>query len=177
MNFFELYQLLSEMPMKTEIPDDFLVGVKIRSDNALSFYYIDKSQEPRVGTPKGRVEIEKFPNEPFYRVTWSENFGAKGWGPLLYDLAMEFATAMGFGLASSDPSQKGSVSQYASAVWQHYHDKRSDVEKIVQPEEIIGKHDSAIRKKYGFRPTEYYYKKPRVWLAKLDAAKKLLIHT
>lgn len=48
---------------------------------------------------------------------------AKGWGPLLYDLAMEFATQQGGGLASD----RGTVSKSARDVWNKYDSERSDV--------------------------------------------------
>jgi len=48
----------------------------------------------------------------------------KGWGPLLYDIAMEVSTVLGNGLTSS----RGMVSSKAKPVWDYYLDKRSDVE-------------------------------------------------
>jgi hypothetical protein len=46
-----------------------------------------------------------------------------GWGPLLYDLAMEYATANGGGLAPD----RVEVSPDASAVWSKYGSSRGDV--------------------------------------------------
>lgn len=51
---------------------------------------------------------------------------ADGWGPLLYDLAMELATQQGGGLASD----RKSVSTTAQAVWSKYDTARSDVEPV-----------------------------------------------
>jgi len=48
----------------------------------------------------------------------------KGWGPLLYDIAIEFATEKGSGLIPD----RSSVSSAALKVWQSYLTKRSDVE-------------------------------------------------
>jgi len=48
----------------------------------------------------------------------------KGWGPLLYDIAIEFATENGNGLIPD----RSSVSPMALKVWQSYLTKRSDVE-------------------------------------------------
>jgi len=47
-----------------------------------------------------------------------------GWGPLLYDVAMEIATVLGGGLTSS----RTMVSSRAKPVWDFYQDRRSDVE-------------------------------------------------
>lgn len=56
--------------------------------------------------------------------TWSEVEGAaSGFGPMLYDIAMEIATAEGSGLLSD----RGSVSAEAFAVWAYYADRRPDV--------------------------------------------------
>lgn len=49
-----------------------------------------------------------------------------GWGPLLYDLAMEFATQQGGGLASD----RDVVSPRARAVWNKYDAARPDVQPV-----------------------------------------------
>jgi hypothetical protein len=49
-----------------------------------------------------------------------------GWGPLLYDAALELATAEGGGLMSD----RGGVSADALGVWSAYADRRSDVEAL-----------------------------------------------
>ena len=51
---------------------------------------------------------------------------ADGWGPLLYDLAMEFATQQGGGLASD----RGDVSSSARGVWSKYDTARPDVTPV-----------------------------------------------
>ena len=56
-------------------------------------------------------------------VAYSDATG--GWGPLLYDVAMEYATLMGGGLVSD----RTVVSDEAYAVWDYYLKSRSDVIK------------------------------------------------
>lgn len=51
----------------------------------------------------------------------------KGWGPLLYDIAMEYATKHGGGLTAD----RGDVSNDAHKIWRYYRDKRPDV-KVFQ---------------------------------------------
>lgn len=57
------------------------------------------------------------------------------YGPFLYDLAIEFGTLMGYGVApSEEPSgfrdmNSGSSKSYAINVWLYYLKKRTDVEK------------------------------------------------
>jgi hypothetical protein len=54
------------------------------------------------------------------------NAAAKdGWGPMLYDIAMEWATEYGGGLMSD----RSSVSKDAYGVWDYYKNNRPDVEK------------------------------------------------
>jgi hypothetical protein len=48
---------------------------------------------------------------------------AHGYGPLLYDIAIEYASKHGTGLVSD----RGSVSDAAQGVWRYYDQKRSDV--------------------------------------------------
>ncbi len=60
-----------------------------------------------------------------YVVTWVST-DEKGWGPLLYDLAMEYATSKGSGLMSD----RDSVSYKANKVWDYYLANRSDIEMV-----------------------------------------------
>ena len=60
-----------------------------------------------------------------YAVTWV-SVSEKGWGPLLYDLAMEVATSKGSGLTPD----RSSVSYEANKVWDYYLANRGDVEEV-----------------------------------------------
>jgi len=57
-----------------------------------------------------------------WKIKASEVLG--GWGPLLYDVAMEWATKNGGGLLSD----RNLVSKEAFAVWNYYDKHRSDIE-------------------------------------------------
>lgn len=59
-----------------------------------------------------------------YQVTWSE--AEKGYGPLMYDIAMEHATQIGNGLTCD----RAVVSTDAYKVWQYYLKNRSDIKKL-----------------------------------------------
>ena len=80
------------------------------------------------GAPWGEVLIGKLkPNSQgdcsdAYGIDHSET--ASGWGPLLYDVAMEWASKNGTGLTSD----RGSVSKDAYNVWNYYLRNRPDVE-------------------------------------------------
>ena len=56
----------------------------------------------------------------------SNSAAASGWGPLLYDVAMEYATREGSGLISD----RSSVSAEARSVWDYYMKNRGDVTGI-----------------------------------------------
>ena len=56
----------------------------------------------------------------------SHSSATQGWGPLLYDLAMELATERGGGLIAD----RSSVSGEAQAVWNYYMANRGDVTGI-----------------------------------------------
>ena len=87
--------------------------------------------------PKGYIVIEKKTKDGDTKIgkcgeAWSiQNIQAnKGWGPLLYDIAMEFLTRT---ISAGDPSKKGglmadrlTVSNDAAPVWDYYQNKRRD---------------------------------------------------
>ena len=81
----------------------------------------------KTGIPYGGVEIMKVdpdhdgPCLDGWTVIGSE--AEQGWGPLLYEVAIEFASQDGGGLAAD----RFSVSQYAQAVWDKY-EQRGDVD-------------------------------------------------
>jgi len=60
-----------------------------------------------------------------FTVTWV-SVSESGWGPLLYDLAMELATSKGSGLTPD----RHSVSYEANKVWDYYLANRADVEMV-----------------------------------------------
>lgn len=69
------------------------------------------------------------------RITISKDYGdwavissfskVPGWGPFLYDIAMELATQDGHGLVSD----RNEVSSDARRVWEHYFHNRPDVRR------------------------------------------------
>ena len=81
----------------------------------------------KTGLPFGGVEIMKTEEDQegpcFDGWTVIGSEAEKGWGPLLYEVAIEYASQNGGGLSSD----RFSVSQYAQAVWDKY-EKRGDVD-------------------------------------------------
>ena len=113
-------------------------GVKyVRIEDAENQQYSELKREDAIirkdrkvtktGIPYGGVEILKAdpshdgPCHDGWTVIGSE--AEQGWGPLLYEVAIEYASQEGGGLTSD----RFSVSQYAQAVWDKY-EKRGDVD-------------------------------------------------
>ena len=136
---FENWRKFLSEAMKTpaDLPDHVYVGIKQDEGTGgqVVFYYSD-SKGDEIGPYddySGLVAIEKAEghNMPG-RVGVGNCDGAwiiagteadRGWGPLLYDVAMEWATINGNGLTSD----RYEVSAAARRVWDYYLNKRSDV--------------------------------------------------
>mgnify|MGYP001103464823 FL=1 len=76
--------------------------------------------------PIGAVLIQQRRAPPACLDAWmvSHTFAKDSWGPMLYDVAMEWATEYGGGMMSD----RISVSNDAYGVWDYYMKNRSDVE-------------------------------------------------
>lgn len=83
----------------------------------------------------GHMEIGKVPKDRYGNCldSWMvrNSKAKKGFGPMLYDLAVEYATDKGSGLISD----RGTVSNKARGVWEFYLENRDDVE-IVQLDDL-----------------------------------------
>ena len=81
----------------------------------------------KTGIPHGSVDVLKTEEDQegpcFDGWTVIGAQAEKGWGPLLYEVAIEYASQNGGGLTSD----RFSVSQYAQAVWDKY-ENRGDVD-------------------------------------------------
>jgi len=87
-----------------------------------SFSVAGWEKEPVV-QPRGQIELRRplgldGPCGDAWEIAWVE--ADQAWGPLLYDLAMEWATMNGGGLISD----RRDVSPEARAVWDYYFSKR-----------------------------------------------------
>ena len=121
-----------------DLPDDILI--QMRADwNFAEFEFVKKVGESEKYGPRyeraleekdgiyGMIQLylgdEDFvgPCNGAFMITWSG--ATDGYGPMLYDLAMEWATTNGSGLMAD----RESVSDEARAVWDYYLNSRSDV--------------------------------------------------
>ena len=124
------FLLKEAMRTPNELPDDVYILIDdIADGDNVSFIYVDNDgNQLREGDDVyGILEITK----DFVggcHGAWSIFFAksAQGWGPLLYDVAMEWTTMRRSGLMAD----RTGVSDKAYEVWAHYMNNRSDVEKI-----------------------------------------------
>ena len=133
------YVLTEGMKTAANLPQGSGIAMISRGTNPMFVYTYDGKPlynypHPRFnpgvpeGAPWGEVLIGKLkPNSQgdcsdAYGIDHSET--ASGWGPLLYDVAMEWASKNGSGLTSD----RGSVSKDAYNVWNYYLRNRPDVE-------------------------------------------------
>ena len=144
-------ELLSEDAKSIlDLPDDLFVMVKSSPRGGVRFIYVVEVEDTQgvtsyraSNTVKTDHGIEGFvdikPRSPHRRRTPCDNAwqvvgsgATSGWGPLLYDLAMEYATENGGGLMSD----RDSVSPSAEEVWNYYYHGRRDVTSIQMDDEI-----------------------------------------
>lgn len=93
------------------------------------FAKADATDAPlREGPFYGHMKVSRSNPESIYRGSYKvDNVKAtEGFGPILYDVAMEIASQDSRGLRADDAN----VSDDAAAVWKFYQDNRSDVEAL-----------------------------------------------
>ena len=116
-----------------ELPDNIVIEITDEDSFGMMFRYKNTTGAP--SSLFGEVEINPSVQPPSYKSdvgdgpcleAWTVLISGaqKGWGPLLYEVALEWASQNGGGLASD----RRSVSKKAAAVWDKYL-QRADVVK------------------------------------------------
>lgn len=132
----KLKQLIREVMTEAakgiaDLPDGVYVSVeKHPSEDSYTIRYVNEegANPKRTHGFRGTIVIEEpnladeYPCDGAYMISWA--VASDGYGPLLYDVAMEVATLIGGGLVSD----RTIVSTEAQAVWRYYLKNRSDVE-------------------------------------------------
>ena len=119
-------RLLNEAAMAlADLPEDTYIGIDDMEDEIAIFYCDADGNSLKLGN----INMEEPPKAAgpcngAYLITWVE--ASKGYGPLLYDLAMEYATRKGGGLTAD----RKTVQDDAIKVWDYYAAKRDDVSPI-----------------------------------------------
>ena len=126
------------MNFKDDLDLDLEMYILVRKNQEggieLSYASIDSHGDPYMlgndAMVRGEVEIvpsgdgfdDIGPCEGAWQVKWST--ATEGWGPLLYDVAIEYATKHGNGLIAD----REMISDKARAVWDYYLGQRGDVD-------------------------------------------------
>ena len=144
----ELRQLIREV-MVSDLADDMYVDIEVESGRAVQIA-VRAAGKPKAHSPGViRLERKPVPGGNVWEVVHSA--AAKGYGPMLYDLAMEFVVRHLGDLGITPDTSV--VSDEARGVWSYYLSSRPDVEKEELPREVFtgaGDRPEALR--------YYYYK-------------------
>ncbi len=116
-----------------DLPDGVYVGIKSFGNNTQVFYSdAEGNRRVTIKPPVGRVAVSKPGRSPHSAQNPGSCLGAwqvissqvsDGWGPLLYDVAMEVVGDAGL------MADRGSLSDDAYNVWKYYMNSRPDVVK------------------------------------------------
>jgi hypothetical protein len=132
------YLLTEGMMTVDDLPDDVYIRIEKEGTHEAAIKYVDRQGNQRKSTthpaPWGIVRIQSNksksiqasgPTDGPCGEAWrvSQSGAATGWGPLLYDVAMEYASMNGGGLTPD----RGSVSPAAKSVWHYYLNNRTNV--------------------------------------------------
>lgn len=125
------WQTLFQNPAKgiAQLPHNVYVGLLQKTQHPRFFvYYASRSGRllrfQGESREMGEVHAGLNPTCKVYEVISS--ISPKGWGPLLYDVAMEYATL----LKSSLMADRERVSEKALQIWEHY-SRRQGVRKLL----------------------------------------------
>ena len=116
-----------------DLPDGVYVGIKSFGNNTQVFYSdAEGNRRATIKPPVGRVAVAKPGRSPHSAQNPGSCLGSwqvissqvsDGWGPLLYDVAMEVVGDAGL------MADRGSLSDDAYNVWKYYMNSRPDVVK------------------------------------------------
>lgn len=112
------------MKTPSDLPEGWYVEISGSLSN-VGIYLLDDSDNT-----VGSLDIHRTGN--FLQINGIQ--ARQGWGPLLYDLALEVANEFDDEGLMPDRSM---VSREAQAVWGHYLNRRSDVEATPLPESVL----------------------------------------
>tara|TARA_Y100000034_G_scaffold17824_1_gene19636 strand:- start:662 stop:1372 length:711 start_codon:yes stop_codon:yes gene_type:complete len=107
---------------------DLGVAIETGDKSSVEVYYINIETNERYHTPEGSVSIDldrEYDGQCLGGYVVSNTGATSGWGPLLYEVALEWASQNASGLAPD----RHSVSSDAAAVWDIYSQREAPVEK------------------------------------------------
>lgn len=109
-----------------------IISPNPEAQGGIEVYYSDEREDPPADAPQGRVATEPISQHQHYGPQGhaggahqvSSSDATQGWGPMLYDVAMEVTTLLGAALTPD----RGTVSQSAKRVWDYYYTRRASPE-------------------------------------------------
>jgi len=120
-----LLLLLEAAKGPKDLPDGYSVGIK-GSNGSYAVEIYRNGKRAGGGDIWGSVYLEEPEWDCGGALTVDLSGAVKGWGPLLYDVAIEFASKVAAGLISD----RETVSGEAEDVWRYYNTRRKDVRKF-----------------------------------------------
>ena len=115
-----------------DLPDNVVVVINPNRGYEVEIYYGIAGniflRPEKKDLAYGSISIYDIQSDPEYgncggAMMVGRSYAASGWGPLLYDVAIEWATQNAGGLIAD----RGSVSDEAQRVWSYYERNRDDV--------------------------------------------------
>jgi|TARA_R110000782_G_scaffold183068_1_gene273295 hypothetical protein len=191
------------MKSPADIPDYAYVAIEVTGEGFVDFYYADKEGNEAHHYPTGLITIRqpterkgtaftggKVQKDGTCSGAWilAGSEASRGWGPLLYDVAIEWASINGKGLTPD----RHTVSAQARAVWDYYLNKRGDVKDYQLDDlentltnteddncEQRSAHDdySDVRDHWQVSPLSKKYTKAPTTIAQLEKMGKLIDRT
>lgn len=124
--------LFEGMKMPEDLPKDIFITIKVEGDDHF-ISYSNKNGTPLNNKMSVNGTVYIVPTKASMdggncldAMVIGSSEAVKGWGPLLYDVAIEYSSMIAGGLIAD----RNMVSEEAYDVWEYYHDNRDDVEKI-----------------------------------------------
>ena len=129
------------MPAKTvsDLNDRKVVCIHKPGGYWISILPAEAASDVNVTSPPTKMTIMVQAINDLWRVVDVD--AEHGWGPFLYDLAIELATLNGGQLTGHEHK----ITEASEAVWQHYHANRSDVRRENLPEYCVAALPASLR--------------------------------
>ena len=114
----------------TDLPEGFGIAIVEEGAGQIGVYYMDPAENQSTDTPEGLIQADKAPDDKGNpcRGTWivMNAESDKGWGPMLYDVMMEYVSVV---KGSSLSPDRAMVSKDAHRVWNYYANNRPNVKR------------------------------------------------
>lgn len=134
-----------------ELPEGVYVAIEEKHDGYRVFYASEEGYEISTREIAGSVAVSSIDRDCDGALEVFNATAYAGWGPMLYDIAMEIASQRGGGLVSD----RQHVSVDAQRIWSYYLKRRPDVTAIPLKQNCIPEtsEEDALFYRYTKEPT------------------------